>query len=319
MSVALDIVRSRLRRLSIALALATVLAWLGTFILLKVDASPLAACVPAALLGVAVLLQTLAPRRERSGTSAGQAASVVTDVPGDALTRPSEEADGGRDLVVVWTRSPYHRSAARLAGLDAFIERCMGDQEDGRLDSFVVRLSRGGGHLWVQGPTEQVTALREEFVSLIHSEGTPFDLDVRTLPQGPAVADPPGPARFAEAVEGAGTEPIGRLAEWLDTTLGTGVTAFTAGLTPHEYVRIVHGDATPGPEEEQRLRNLYAVASTLLPAHGGAAAAHAWLTEPNENLGGQIPATLLALGEDPRRVISAIREQPSVPQTEGGG
>ena len=96
-------------------------------------------------------------------------------------------------------------------------------------------------------------------------------------------------------------ERVDRLAEWLEMTLGTRLTAFAAGLTTRELVRIAHGDEPPGGDAEQRLRNLYAVAS-LLAARDGAGSAYAWLTEPNEELGGRSPATLLHEGGKPEAV-----------------
>jgi hypothetical protein len=49
------------------------------------------------------------------------------------------------------------------------------------------------------------------------------------------------------------------------------------------------------------LRNLFAVAS-LLAARDGAGSAYAWLTEPNEDLGGRSPASLLHDGGTPESV-----------------
>lgn len=96
-------------------------------------------------------------------------------------------------------------------------------------------------------------------------------------------------------------ERVDRLAEWLEMTLGTRLTAFATGLSTREVVRIAHGDEAPGPVIEQRLRNLYAVAS-LLAARDGAGSAYAWLTEPNEELGGRSPARLLHDGRPPESV-----------------
>ena len=96
-------------------------------------------------------------------------------------------------------------------------------------------------------------------------------------------------------------ERVDRLAEWLELTLGTRLTAFATGLSTRELVRIAHGEASPGPEEERRLRNLFAVAS-LLAARDGAGSAYAWLTEPNEDLGGRSPARLLHDGRPPESV-----------------
>ncbi|MEA2409783.1 MAG: hypothetical protein QOC77_344 [Thermoleophilaceae bacterium] len=96
-------------------------------------------------------------------------------------------------------------------------------------------------------------------------------------------------------------ERVDRLAEWLEMTLGTRLTAFAAGLTTRELVRIAHGDERPGAAAEQRLRNLFAVAS-LLAARDGAGSAYAWLTEPNQDLDGRSPASLLHEGGAPESV-----------------
>jgi uncharacterized protein (DUF2384 family) len=96
-------------------------------------------------------------------------------------------------------------------------------------------------------------------------------------------------------------ERVDRLAEWLEITLGTRLTAFASGLTTRELVRIAHGDTDPAPDEEQRLRNLYAVA-TMLAARDGAGSAYTFLTEPNEELGGRSPASLLHDGQTPESV-----------------
>jgi Protein of unknown function (DUF2384) len=96
-------------------------------------------------------------------------------------------------------------------------------------------------------------------------------------------------------------ERVDRLAEWLEVTLGTRLTAFASGLTTRELVRIAHGDDEPGAAAEQSLRNLYAVAS-LLAARDGAGSAYAWLTEPNEELGGRSPASVLHEGGKPEAV-----------------
>ncbi|MEA2126551.1 MAG: hypothetical protein QOI80_3333 [Solirubrobacteraceae bacterium] len=106
-----------------------------------------------------------------------------------------------------------------------------------------------------------------------------------------------GPGDRGEIV----VERVDRLAEWLEVTLGTRLTAFASGLTTRELVRIAHGDAAPRPDEEQRLRNLYAVAS-MLAARDGAGSAYAFLTEPNEELGGRSPASLLHDGRKPESV-----------------
>src|SRR3954451_16351185 len=96
-------------------------------------------------------------------------------------------------------------------------------------------------------------------------------------------------------------ERVDRLAEWLEVKLGTRLTAVTSGITNRQLVRIAHGDDEPGAAAEQSLRNLYAVAS-LLAARDGAGSAYAWLTEPNEELGGRSPASVLHEGGKPEAV-----------------
>jgi len=112
--------------------------------------------------------------------------------------------------------------------------------------------------------------------------------------------DESGQDRLGEHGEIA-VERVDRLAEWLEVTLGTRLTAFAAGLTTRELVRIAHGDQNPAPDEEQRLRNLYAVAS-MLAARDGAGSAYAFLTEPNDDLEGRSPASLLHDGSKPEAV-----------------
>ena len=96
-------------------------------------------------------------------------------------------------------------------------------------------------------------------------------------------------------------ERIDRLAEWLEVTLGARLTAFAAGIGSRDLGRIVHGDDQPDTETERRMRNLYAVAS-LLVARDGAGSAYAWLTEPNSELEGRTPASLLHDGRAPESV-----------------
>jgi hypothetical protein len=96
-------------------------------------------------------------------------------------------------------------------------------------------------------------------------------------------------------------ERVDRLAEWLEVTLGARLTAFAAGLTVTDIARIAHGEQEPDPDAEQRLRNLFAVAS-MLAVRDGAGSAYAWLTESNADLGGRSPASLLHDGKQPESV-----------------
>jgi hypothetical protein len=94
---------------------------------------------------------------------------------------------------------------------------------------------------------------------------------------------------------------IDRQAEWLEVTLGSRLAAYAAGLTPTDLVRIAHRHDDPDGDVEQRLRNLFAVAS-YLAARDGAGSAYAWLTEPNVELKGRTPADLLHEGSPPEQV-----------------
>jgi hypothetical protein len=108
----------------------------------------------------------------------------------------------------------------------------------------------------------------------------------------------------AEADAGRGeiaAERVDRLAEWLEVTLGARLTAFASGLSTREVVRIAHGEQRPADDAEQRLRNLFAVAS-LIASRDGAGTAYAWLTEPNADLEGRSPASLLHDGRAPESV-----------------
>jgi hypothetical protein len=94
---------------------------------------------------------------------------------------------------------------------------------------------------------------------------------------------------------------IDRQAEWLEVTLGARLAAFAAGVSPRDFVRIAHREIEPDEAAEQRLRNLFAVASYLAARDGGASA-YAWLTQRNPDLGGRSPADLLHDGRAPETV-----------------
>jgi hypothetical protein len=96
-------------------------------------------------------------------------------------------------------------------------------------------------------------------------------------------------------------ERVDRLAEWLEVTLGARLSAFASGLTTRELVQIAHGASHPPADAEQRLRNLFAVAS-LIATRDGAGTAYQWLTEPNVDLEGRSPASLLHDGSQPESV-----------------
>jgi hypothetical protein len=94
---------------------------------------------------------------------------------------------------------------------------------------------------------------------------------------------------------------IDRQAEWLEVTLGSRLASYAAGLSTTALVRIAHRHEDPEASVEQRLRNLFAVAS-YLAARDGAGSAYAWLTEPNVELSGRTPADLLHDGSPPEVV-----------------
>ena len=96
-------------------------------------------------------------------------------------------------------------------------------------------------------------------------------------------------------------ERIDRLAEWLEATIGPGLTAFATATTTIEVVRIAHGDEEPPSELERRLRNLYAVVR-LLMQRDRIGTAHDWLTAPNPELENRAPVELLREGESPAPV-----------------
>jgi hypothetical protein len=97
------------------------------------------------------------------------------------------------------------------------------------------------------------------------------------------------------------SEPIDRLAEWLEATIGPRLTAFATATSPSEVARIAHGEEDPPDELEQRLRNLYAVVR-LLQQRDRNDTAPAWLTSPNPDLEDRAPVELLREGESPAPV-----------------
>ena len=96
-------------------------------------------------------------------------------------------------------------------------------------------------------------------------------------------------------------ERIDRLAEWLEATIGPGLTAFATAASTNEVVRIAHGETDPPGELERRLRNLYAVVR-LLTQRDRNDTVNDWLTAPNPELENRAPAELLREGESPAPV-----------------
>jgi hypothetical protein len=108
-------------------------------------------------------------------------------------------------------------------------------------------------------------------------------------------------AQTANAAREIVVQRVDRQVEWLEMTLGARLAAFATGISHRELGRIAHGDADPDPGEEQRVRNVFAVAS-LLAARDGAGSAYMWLTEPNPELAGRTPADALHDGRAPESV-----------------
>ena len=96
-------------------------------------------------------------------------------------------------------------------------------------------------------------------------------------------------------------ERIDRLAEWLEATIGPGLTAFATASSASEVARIAHGDEEPPDELERRLRNLYAVVR-LLTERDRSDTAPDWLTSPNPELQDRAPVELLREGASPAPV-----------------
>jgi hypothetical protein len=96
-------------------------------------------------------------------------------------------------------------------------------------------------------------------------------------------------------------EPVSRVAEWLEATLGVRLAAFATGVSAHDLDLIAHGERDCDGEIERRLRNLYAV-TWYLAAGDGAGFAHDWLMTRNPMLQGRTPADLLREGEAPEAV-----------------
>src|SRR3954447_15126085 len=94
---------------------------------------------------------------------------------------------------------------------------------------------------------------------------------------------------------------IDRQAEWLEVTLGPRLAAFAAAMSPAHLARIARREDPAAPDEERRVRNVFAVTS-LLATRDGAGSAYTWLTEPNPELDGRSPADLLHDGSAPENV-----------------
>jgi hypothetical protein len=99
-------------------------------------------------------------------------------------------------------------------------------------------------------------------------------------------------------------ERIDRLAQWLEMTLGTRVTAFAVGVSQGDICRFAHGEQ-PSEESEHRLRNLYE-AIWKVASSDGPGTANEWLVEPSPELGGRAPVDLVRAGECPRRAWFAV-------------
>ena len=98
-------------------------------------------------------------------------------------------------------------------------------------------------------------------------------------------------------------ERLDRLAQWLELTIGTKLTAYAVGTTPNELSHVSEGDEVPR-DLDRRLRNLYAL-TWYIAATDGPGTAHEWLVEPNEELDSKAPAELLHDGQPPEEVWMA--------------
>lgn len=94
-------------------------------------------------------------------------------------------------------------------------------------------------------------------------------------------------------------ERLDRLAQWLEMTLGTRVTAFAVATSQSDICRIAHGEQ-PSEDTEQRLRNLYEAIWTVASSDGPGTA-NEWLMQSSPQLGGNAPVDLVRAGESPRR------------------
>ena len=95
------------------------------------------------------------------------------------------------------------------------------------------------------------------------------------------------------------------VAEWLEVTLGSRLTAYAVGASPNEIVRYAHGEDEPGEETERRIRNLYR-ATWFVASTDGPGSAHDWLTLPNPGLENRAPAELLRDGQSPKPVWFSV-------------
>jgi hypothetical protein len=97
------------------------------------------------------------------------------------------------------------------------------------------------------------------------------------------------------------SERIEHLVQWLEVTLGAKLTAFAVGARDADELDRYAAGERPDADAERRLRNVYAV-TWFFAAQDGPGAAHAWLLEPNPELGGRTPAQLLHEGQAPEAV-----------------
>lgn len=100
-------------------------------------------------------------------------------------------------------------------------------------------------------------------------------------------------------------ERIDHLAEWLEVTLGSRLTAFAVGVSPADIARFASGDEAPIEEIERRLRNLYR-ATWFVASTDGPGTAHDWLMAPNPQLEDRAPAELLRDGKTPAEAWFAV-------------
>lgn len=90
------------------------------------------------------------------------------------------------------------------------------------------------------------------------------------------------------------------IASWLANNIGARLVAYAAGMSRGELMRIAQGKAA-APEDDEHLRNLFAVCSYMAMADGPGTA-HDFLLEPNEELDGRAPAEVLHDGAPPEQI-----------------
>jgi hypothetical protein len=173
MSVTREVLQSRLRRFLVALGLAAFLAWVGTFVLVRVDATPVLILVLSVVVGCAVVLQTLAPvtpwvhglpfaTDEEEGATVDSTGRRPVRAHEEPLSEP-RYAEESRALIISWRTVVRGREEQWLEVFDETIGLLARFQQEGRIESFdLVLLEPSGGYLTVRGLVSQMAYLRED-------------------------------------------------------------------------------------------------------------------------------------------------------------